>query len=834
MVSLLRRSGWRHLLRHRWQSALAILGITLGVAVVLAVELANQSARRAFALSLEQIEGRASHRLVGNSGLLDERLYRQLRTVDGLRDIAPVIAGKVALRGETFTLLGVDPLAERPLRSLLPAIGSAQVRTLMTTPGAVIVPRVAADRLGIAQDEILELEITGERRPVTVAGIGGEAGSATPDGLLLTDIASAQILLRMPGKISRIDLRLSDARAEVLVAKLPDGVRLERTGQRNSATLAMSAAFQTNLSAMSLLALLVGAFLIYNAMTFSVLQRRAQFGTLRLLGVTRGELFRQIIAETLLIGALGTALGLVAGWLLAQGLVTLVARTINDLFFTLRVTTLIVQPLDLLKGGTLGILATLAATLLPALEAARTEPVVVNRRSELEIRAHRMVPWLALAGVVTAATGSTLLLLTDDGLLAGFIALFLLIIGYSLCVPGAVLLIARSLYPLTRRRGGISTRLALRGITASLSRTGLAVAALTLAVATTLAMGTMISSFRTTVSDWLEQTLQGDLYLSLPDGADAGRAAALAAQLQQLAGVREISMGRSRQLELATGPVRLLALKTATQSHRGFAFKGSTLDALWPRFHAGELILVSEPYAYRQSVRPGDTIELPTPQGSARFLVGGLFYDYGTNPGLLVMPMASYRQHWHDQQISTLGIFLQPGRSGMQTVTEIRRLAASFGPGATVAANAEIRTRTLALFDRTFTITRVLRLLVVLIAFVGILSAFMAMQLERTREYAILRATGLTPGELLRLVLLQSALLGGLAGLLALPLGWIMGQTLIEVINLRSFGWTLRSLLPPHLLGEALLLAISAALLAGLYPALRLSRLPAAAAMREE
>ncbi|MCB1758624.1 MAG: ABC transporter permease [Gammaproteobacteria bacterium] len=834
MVSLLHRSGRRHLLRHRWQSALAILGITLGVAVVLAVELANQSARRAFALSLEQIEGRVSHRLVGVGGTLDENFYRQLRRADGLREIAPVIEGEVVLHGERFKLLGLDPLAERPLRSLLPKLDSLQLRTLMTTPDTVLLPYASAARLAIGTNDRIELEIAGERRSVTVAGIAGDSGTAVPDGLLLADIASAQTLLRMPGVISRIELRLNDDDVRKLAARLPAGMRLERAGRRDSTSRALSDAFQTNLSAMSLLALLVGAFLIYNAMTVSVLQRRAQFGTLRLLGVTRGELFRLLLGETLLIGAFGSVLGLLLGWLLAQGLVTLVARTINDLFFSLRVSSLMVQPLDLFRGGLLGILTTLAATLLPALEAARSEPIVVSRRSELETRAHRAVPWLALAGIVSLLAGGAMLVLFRDGLLAGFVALFLLIIGYSLCVPGGVLLITRALQPLTERFGGIGTRLAVRGISASLSRTGLAVAALTLAVATTLAMGTMISSFRTTVSDWLEQTLQGDLYLSLPERANAAAAAQLISDLHRLQGVRELSMGRSRPLELATGQVRLLALQTASRSHRGFTFKGHTLASLWPRFHAGELLLVSEPYAYREHLQAGDSMTLPTPAGPVEFLVGGVFHDYGTNPGLLVMAMSSYRHHWRDQRISTLGIFLHSGQPWEPTISAIRRLTASFGEGASLAANGEIRARSLALFDRTFTVTRVLRLLVVLIAFVGILSAFMAMQLERSREYATLRATGLTPGELLRLVVVQSALLGLLAGVLALPLGWLMGETLIEVINLRSFGWTLQSLLPLPLLGEALLLALSASLLAALYPALRLSRLPPAAAMREE
>ena len=838
MVSRLRLSGWRHLLRHRWQSTLSVLGIALGVAVVMAVELSNQSANRAFELSMEEITGRSSHHISAATGSLDESLYRDLRLVQGIRSSAPVIEGRVAILGEQFTLLGLDPIAEQPFRPLLPSIGDSGVRTLLIRPDAVILPLSSAHRLGIEPGQWIDLEVAGRPVKMEVVGLAGEADNLALDGLVLADIATAQTLLKRKGELDRIDLMLKQGDAEALAAWLPEGARLETAGRRSAAIAQMSAAFQTNLFAMSLLALLVGGFLIYNAMTFSVLQRRSLLGMLRLLGVSRREIFVQVMVEALLIGSAGTLLGILLGYLLAQGLVTLVARTINDLYFTLRVTELSVTTLAIAKGFLLGLTATLAGASLPAFEAARTTPVAASRRSVIEQQAHRMLPWLVATGVLLATAGMLLLLVPSHSLAIGFSALFLLIIGYCLLIPAAVVSMARVLrWPLIRAVDFIG-RLAVRGISATLSRTGLAVAALTLAIATSVGMGIMTASFRASVNDWLHQTLQGDIYVSASAHSSIRASTplppALIEALPRLPGIEEVSLGRSIRIEESLGPVRLLAIEMAGASYRGFGFKGDTLDALWERFHRGELILVSEPYAYRRNLKTGDTIEVPVAGGSRPFTVGAIFFDYGTDPGLLVVPMRIYREYWKDDSVSTIGVFLQQGYPLDRALTETKQLLASMDDNLNATPNGKILEHSLEVFDRTFTITRVLRLLVIAVAFVGILSAFLALQLERSLEYAILRATGLTPAELLGLVTLQTGILGLMAGVLALPLGWIMGKVLIEVINLRSFGWSLQSIFPPDLFFQAILLSLGAALLAGLYPGLRLARSAPAAAMRAE
>ncbi len=836
--SRLWRAGFRHQGRHRWQTILSVVGIALGVAVVMAVGLANQSASRAFEITMEQISGRVSHQIIGGPAGVAESLYSELRKRFPYLPSAPVVEGVVRLGEEQLTLIGVDPFSERPFRNLTQSATPEVLNRLLTRRDGVLISAYSAHRLGLEVGSRLTLDMGGNRQSVEILALFGTRQEAALDGVLITDIAAAQTLLRQFGTLDRIDLTLNQADVEKLQAWLPAGVRLVETERRTAAMASMSQAFQTNLTAMSLLALLVGGFLIYNTATFSVLQRRRQFGIMRLLGATRAEVFRAILTEQMVIGLIGTLVGMGLGILLARQLLWLVTRTINDLYFALTVSQLDLSPTILLTGALLGLLTTLIAASVPAWEATRSQPTSVNRRSVIEQQSHRALPWLLLFGLAGMGGGLLLVQNSERSLLLGFAALFCFIMGYCLLVPTLVPPLSRLLqHPLKRLFGTIG-RLASRGIDASLSRTGPAIAALTLAIAATIGMGIMVESFRSTVGQWLAQTVQGDIYVTATHSASKRASAPLPdwlpERLRALPGVEDLSSGRHVTLETEHGPVSLLALGLAKHSYRGFNFKGETLPDLWGRFAKGELLLISEPYAYHNRLQVGDSFSLLSPDGNVRFSVGGIFFDYGSDRGLVVMPHDRYAALWHDNRITTLGVYLKPGQPIEPLLTRVKQLAGQSPRPLLVRSNREILEQSLEIFDRTFTITRVLRLLVIAVAFVGILSAMMALQLERAKEHAILRATGLTPRQLLGQISLQTLLMGLMAALLAMPLGWQMSDILIHVINLRAFGWSMPSQLAPDILLEATGFALFAALLAGLYPSLRMARTRPALALREE
>lgn len=833
MSPLLRRGLLRYLSRHPWQLALAALGVALGVAVVLAVDLANASARKSFERSLEQVGGRATHRIRGGPAGVPEAVYARLRLEQGGQAIAPVVTGYARLSGRPGVLLqivGVDPFAQASFRAPGATTATAgEVIRLLTEPDSALFPAA------LAASERLELQVGG--RQATLRQAGRLAGA---EGMLLTDIATAQALFDQPGRLSYIDLIAPDgpAGAALLAAiqrSLPPDLRLERTAERNEATARLSAAFSLNLTAMSLLAMVVGMFLIYNTMTFAVVQRRALLGMLRALGATRGELFQAVLSEALLLGLIGSLLGGALGVALGSALTQLVTRAIDDLYYTLTVRAYYIAPGSLLKAALLGVGATVLAAWLPAREAARAPARASLSRAHLESRRRALLPRLSLTGILLLALSGAGFALFDS-LEAGFIALFTALLGCGLLVPAAVVLLTGLARRLTGERR-LLARMASRDVARHLSRTGVAAAALMIALAATVGVGVTIDSFRGGVVIWIENLVNADIYIAPPSFEEGDYSIPLRpeviAGLRAAAGVGGLSLYRHNRADIGARPAQLVALDPAPQAKAGYHLIAGQAEAAWRALEQNDAVIVSEPLAYRERLRPGMTLTLDTPQGPHAFPIAGVFLDYGSEHGRVLLHLTTYRRFWRDPDINSAAVYAAPGAD----VTALRgRLQEQLGPlqELIMRSSRDIQTFTLQVFDRTFAVTRVLRLLAIVVAFVGVLSALLALQLERAREFAVLRATGMTAGEIGWLVSLQTGLLGLIAGLLSLPVGVGLGAVLIFVIHRRSFGWTYPFQVDPGILLQAVGLAVVAALLAGVYPIWRTARTPPGEALRSE
>jgi len=844
MTPILLRFGWRCLIRHPLLTGLSVLGIALGIAVVVAMDLASQSARRAFGLSAEAVSGRATHSIVGGPSGLDETLYRRLRVDLGIQAAAPVVEGFVRPSkspGHTLRVLGLDLLAERNLRPGL-GNGSVDVRTVLTMPGSVLLAAPTAAELGIGVGQSFPVLINGVEQNLTLAGrfeTSRTGALQALDDLALTDIASAQEALGKVGRLDRIDLVAPGPDSQWVAriqAALPPGVELIRASSRSQSLDQLTRAFRLNLMALSLLALLVGVFLIYNTMTFSVVQRRELLGVLRALGVTRGQLFSLVLGEALLLAIAGTALGMLGGIALGQGLLRLVTRTINDLYFVVTVRQLALDGLTLAKGIALGLGATLAAALPAALESTRVAPNIVLQRSVVESRLRARLPHLGLLGGFFSLMALVLFALPSRDPLVAFAGLAAVLVGFALLSPAATYLLASGARPLLGKTLGLPGRIAARGVITSLSRTAIAVAALSIAVATTVGVSLMVDSFRATVSSWLESSLIADVYATAPGMVsrigDATIRPELVERLRRAPGVQATTSVRTTRLRWKERPVDLVVADLSAISQRPYRFAEGRSEEIWPALERTDAVAVSEPFAFHHRVEVDQWMDLTTDDGVRPFRIVGVYYDYGSDRGLVMMSRQTYERHFRDRGITGLGFIAAPGYSVEKLLGELRAIAGR-DQQLLFRSNRALRETSLEIFDRTFAITQVLRLLSVLVAFIGVLSALMALQLERGRELALMRALGLSPRELWQLMAYQTGLMGLFAGLLSLPLGLLLAHILVHAINKRSFGWTLRLSLEPAILVQALAVAVLAALLAGVYPGWRMSRANPAAALRE-
>ena len=848
-MRLLSKASLRYLTQHRLQLVLAVLGVALGVAVVLSIDVAIESARAGFRISAEAVSGRATHVVVSDIGLVDESLVAELRIEQDVEAAAPVVEGYAQsplIPGRALRILGIDPFSEGPFRPYVAGGPSGlDVSAVIASRRGVVLSTQVAAGAGVTVGDSLPVVVEGEAWSLPVVGLVEPSDDLTRTGLsdvILMDIAGAQEVLRVTGLLSRIDLRIDegpagDALVEQIRSVLPDGVTLDAVGTRSETMAGMIAAFDVNLTALSLLALIFGMFLIYNSVTFSVVQRRDILGRLRALGVTRGEVVRMILTEAAGIGLVGALVGVALGLVLARGLVRLVTRTINDLYFSVSVESVSVEPILIVKALALGLGATLLAALPPALEAASANPRLGALRSVVESRARRLVPVAAGVGVLLCSIGVLVLLIPTRSLLVSFTALFFIITGMAVITPAGTLLLMHLFGPALRVLGGTLGVMAGRGVGKSLSRTAPAIAALVVAVAVTVGLGVMIQSFRGTLVQWLDGTLRADVYVSLP-GPTASRASGtiwpdVLASFVAHPSVSGASTYRGFDLIREGDAFRLVALDLDPRGESAFDFLSGDRDEIMTRFRTGDAVIVSEPYAYRRGLDVGDVVRLTGSDGEVALTIGGIFYDYGSEQGTVMMGRVLYDRLFDDPGVTSLGLFLEEGADSEVVVEELLALVPE-GRAVIARTNDTLRSTSLEVFDRTFQVTAVLRLLAFIVAFVGVLSALAALQLERARELGLLRAQGLTPGQLWKLVVTQTGLIGLASGILAVPMGLILSVVMIFVVNKRSFGWTLNMQVGPDVLLQAVGLAIVGALLAGLYPAWRMSRASPALALRGE
>ena len=856
------RLSWRHAWRRPLQSFFLIIGVAIGVAMIIAIDLANGAAQRAFELGTESVAGRATHQILGGPNGLDQQVYVDLRRTLDYRASAPVIEDYLVapqLDGQPMRLLGVDPLAEAPFRSYLQVDGGisaasgSYLSVLLTKPNSVLLSATVAEQYAISVGDQLSIEIGGEQNEVEVVGLlapSDDLSRRALDGLLIADIATAQELLDRVGQINRIDLIVPEGAAgEAALAQiesiLPPSARVERSSARAGTVDEMTKAFRLNLTALSMLALVVGMFLIYNTVTFSVVQRRPVLGSLRALGMTQREIFALILGEAALLGIIGTLLGLGLGLLLGVGAVRLVTQTINDIFFVVAIREVTVPTFTLLKGAVIGILAALVGAAIPAIEATNVAPAGAMKRSNIEERARRALPWVTAGGVLSLALGAGLLI-PEWTLIIAFFGLFAVIVGCALLTPALTLLLMTMTRTLFNVSAGVIERMAPRYIIRALSRTSVAVAALMVAVSVIIGVGVMIGSFRASVDEWLNDVLQADIFItSLDLTSNQVRSSLNPATVEQLKALPNIArLATTRWIDVVgylsqedvenkeTLPIRLATFSDDfVGERRHYTESVGDWRETWQAMQEGA-ILINEPMANRTGLGVGDTLILQTDRGKLPFTIAGVVVDFDVD-SVVLMHDERYRQQWDDTKVSAVALFVTEGTDVDEQIDAIR--AAFAGKEKLfVRSNRGMRENALNVFDRTFAITVALQILATLVAFIGILSTLMSLQLERMREIGVLRANGMTRGQLWRMSLIETGLIGSSAGLLAIPTGYLLALILIYIINLRSFGWSLELQLQPGYFLRAFGVALLAALLAGIYPAWRMGLAQPADALRSE
>lgn len=859
MLVLFRFLSLRYWLRHRGGFFLAALGVALGIAVFVSVQIANHSILAAFSATLDAVSGKANLQIIGGANGLPEDVYARLqgRRDQRIQAMAPVISKTLlspSLKknsddsGTQVLVLGVDVFAEADFGRDFGIGGQEQatgqtpratseaagVFAFLIDPRAVAVSRALADKYRLQNGSKLDLWVGARRETFRVRAIleGEQFEQAFGGDFVLMDIATAQEAFSLVGRLSQIDLIVEEAQLESVRAALqplvPADAKVQRPAQRGRQISGMLAAFQLTLSALSCIALFVGAFLIYNAIEIAVVRRRHDIGILRAVGAGRGQLTRLFLLEAAAIGLFGSLCGVLLGLGLARFTLLAVSKTVSQLYLAVKANEIVV-PFWLWWAAPLaGTLLAMLSAYPPAREAAGTQPRMAMSRVRLHHSAGEFAKPFAIAGLIFLMIAFLLCqpFIGAHSAFAGFAATFFTLSGFALLTP----LITRASGQLAQRFAGvlfgIEGTLAGSYLRRALHRSSLVVAALMVSLALSIGISVMVRSFRGTVADWVDVAINADLYVSPATGFSGDSGPGLPPEAVQfitsLPQVRLFDTIRGAETTIGKQPIfiaanELPALATGDRKIK-FLSTANGSQAAIRDFLGQRAVLISERFQHLLGYQSGQKLTLASPNGPVTLPIAGVFADYTPNECVIYLPRPIYAKYWDDHAVDGLALHMRKDA----TVEEVQNLIEQKFARRyqiTLSPNRELRASVFDTFDQTFAVTYALQLIAILVAAIGVFDTLIALLLERAREIATLRAMGASTRQILKMTFVEFTLIALLAWAIGVAAGLCLAWQLIRVINLQIFGWTIYFSWQPLVWIQGLGLALTAALCAGYFPA---------------
>jgi len=824
----------RPLFREPVRTLLTILAVALGVAVVLAIDLAGDAATGSFRSSMETLAGENDLEVV-TSGGVPENVVGTLATLPYSIRVSPRIEdyGVIADTKKSLPLIGLDLIAEGSAYTQSESQETAEsqrqsaAEPMFEHLGDVDSIWVGSS-VGYKTGDHVELLINDQVRNYTVRGVYPDSNGN--ESAIVMDLAAAQHALGHYGRVDRILMKVPGTRSledwqQRLRAVLPRGVEVRPQGTGTNENRRMLAAFRWNLRLLSYISLVVGAFLIYNTISVSIVRRRPEIGIVRALGASRGVILSAFVGEAACFGLAGALLGLPVGRFMATGAVRLMAATVESLYVSSRPGNIELNAASVLVALAIGVGVAVASSYSSAREASQVSPVeaMARGRREYDMRMHKTRDlWLALVLGLAAAVASRAPAVAGKPLL-GYAAAVLLVAASALVMPAFVGALTSLSSKLLAKILGVEAMLASRSLGASLRRTSVLVGALSTAIAMMTAVGIMVGSFRQTVVLWMSGQLPADLYLRPAGSAAADRhptiSPGLAEELAKLPGIAAVEHLRAYEISFEDMPATLASadLNVLRSYDNSDFFSGRPREQVLAELRDSNAVIVSEPFTYKHHLKAGDSLTLSLGETKASFRIADVYYDYSSERGSILMDRKTMLRYLPDPAPSNLAIYLSPNAPPEMVRAEIEKATA--GHRVLMFSNRDLRSEAIRIFDRTFAITYALETVAVIVAVMGIAGALLALVIDRRRELGLLQFLGAATGQVRKLILVEAGLLGLLANLAGVALGFTLSLILIYVINKQSFGWTIRFHWPVEILIGALTVVYGATVLAGLYPA---------------
>jgi putative ABC transport system permease protein len=860
MLRLLETVSWRHLKLHRLRTLLTFLGIALGVAVIVAIAIVNRSLTTSFQSTIDQIAGKAVLQVANGESGIREDLFPLIRDTPGVQDAAAAVDGFLPVSGaaaERLYVYGVDLLTDFAIRDHQFAgagLEFDQALDFIAAPDSIAVTETFAGRLDLSLGSHLTVITSRGKQTYTVRALLKEEGTAKVFGgnFALMDLPVAQRTFGKQGKLDIVDLTVEPGATvenvqQRLRQRLQGMADVERPRKRGEQIESLLTSFRVGLFFVSLIALFVGFFLIYNTVSVSVVQRKREIGTLRCIGMRRGELLRWIILEALILALVGALAGCVFGWLLAQAALVAVGETVRNLFSSIGLITggLTLQELALAIVSGLGV-AVLAA-LHPAVEAVRVSPLENARQAAWRPGFHGKNSWATRLGVLCLLLSPMIVFFAAalrspvQQFSAGVIGMLILLLGLAFLCPLIISSCVKWFWRADITIPGFSwaeTRLASDSLRKNPIRSGITVATMVISLAAIFTIAAFVNSVRGSLLAWIDQMVTADLIVSSGARTAGPKNVPLTEDplpgLKSVPGVKIVDLYRLIRSNYQGRPILIESFSAVESAgvRRLPTPAGDGKKAL-SEMAAGKGVIVSESFQSKFGKGTNDTIELATPAGLIAFKVLGVYIDYSSDIGSVLIDRALYKKFWQDELVDAFDLWLEPGADQSFVIEKIKE---DYGEQYQlfISTHRQLKESVVRIMEQSFVVNYAVEIVAVIVAVFSVINTLLASVLDRTREIGVLRAIGATQAQVRRMIIFEAAWMGLIGGFLGLIAGTIMSYHHVVYNTKVLTGWTFEYYYPYDLAALSIFVSVILCLLAGYWPAKQAAATPIVSAIGYE
>jgi putative ABC transport system permease protein len=860
MLRLLNTISWRHARHHRVRTVLTFFGIVLGVAVIVAIAVVNRSLTTSFQSTIDQIAGKAVLQVTNGESGIAESLFPTIRDTPGVRDAAAAVEGFLPVAsapGERLYVYGVDLLTDSTIREHQFAGSSFafdQALDFIAQPDSIALTESFSRRLRLPLGSRLTLLTSRGKRDYTVRALLKEQGTAKVFGgsFALMDLPVAQRTFGKEGKLDIVDLTVEEAEKietvqQRLRKRISGAAEVERPGKRGEQIELLLTSFRVGLFFVSLIALFVGFFLIYNTVSVSVIQRKKEIGTLRCLGMKRGELLRLILAEALLLALAGSCAGVVVGWLLARVALLSVGETVRNLFSLVDLVGSALSSRDLALALSSGVAVAMFAALHPALEAIRVSPLENARQAAWRPANRGRTSWANRLGLLCLIISPTLLALASsaDGSVerfsVGVLGMLVFLLSLAFFCPAIISYAVRWFWQSTLRLPGLTwveARLASDSLRRNPVRSGITVATLVISLAAIFTIAAFVNSVRGSLLAWVDQMVTADLIVS--SGArTAGPKNVplkedLLPELKEIPGVKIVDLYRLIRSSYRGKPILIESFSARESAGvRSLPMADGDGAQALREMGDGTGVIISESFQSKFGKGTNDAIELLTPSGLIAFKVIGVYVDYSSDSGSVLLDRALYKKYWKDELLDAFDLWLEPGADEQLVIQTIRT---NYGEPYQlfISTHRELRDAVVRIMEQSFVVNYAVEIVAVIVAIFSVINALLASILDRAREIGVLRAIGATQAQVRRIVVMEAGWMGLIGGVLGLIAGTVMAYHHVVYNTKMLTGWTFQFYYPHDVAIFSVVAAVILCLLAGYGPAKQAASTPIVTAIGYE